>query len=329
MNPFFKNKISVVLGSVGIVALFVSCGGGGGQVISNSALLLSTDYSGLNFQTVAACGSSATTCTPSGFKGRVFAASTMLSENGELGKDTTGYAMTFLADSDAVIERPDVGKTGSLTFDLTAPATFSGKISIPTEDQMPANPGLSRVEIAFDYIDSTFELSGLGVTALNKTWTVRTIFVNSDTIGGKAVVGGDLLIKEAAAAETEFAWCNASGCSTTTKPTSHHTLASAIAALAGAATREGNPNYAYYSVDFPEVVSTTYAEISDATRLWSLDFDITNAIKWTAAPSTFTTIEDILANFKLPYFCPDTGCDSSGITASLTIGAAGSATPAQ
>jgi hypothetical protein len=316
------------LGAFAILLFLNSCGDKRSSVISNAAKLLSSDYSTFTAQMVGACDANASTCTPSGLSGRVFAASTMLSAGGELGSGTGGYAMTFLAATDDVIERPDVGKTGSLTFDLTEPAIFSGKMSIPSEEEMPANPGMSRVEIAFDYIDTTFTIANAANAVANGAWTVRTVFVKDDTIDGKAVVGGDLLIKAASAEDTAFEWCNSNECSTT-KPTSHFKTQSIIDALATAAEREGNPNYGYYSINFPSVVSTTFAEISDTTRLWSIDFDVTGAINWEDNPSTFQAKKDILDNFSIPYACNMAGCpDTEGISATLSIGAAGSATAA-
>ncbi len=312
------STVSIVLGACGLF-------GGGGKTIKNSAQLQSSILvnNNLELQAVAPCLATATTCTPDGFGGRVYAAGAMMEEEGQSGQGAGGYSLTFLAATEAIIERPDEGKTGSLLFDLTTPAVFSGLISIPGEDDMPKAPNVPKVEISFDYIDAKFTLSGHSDTAFNTEWTVRSIMVKDDTIGGLAVQGGDLLIKQGA--EGTFQWCDSAGCSAT-RPTSPHRLASAVGALAEAGSRDGNPNYAPYSVALSTALKPTFAEISDTTRLWTLDFDIENAIGWTAAPSTFTTVEDFLANFKLPYACSASTCDTTGgIEATLTIGAANSA----
>ena len=322
------NKKLLTLSSISTVSIVIgACGlfGGGGSTIKNSAQLQSTLLvnNNLQFQAVDPCLATATTCTPDGFGGRVYSASVMIEEAGSSGgQGPGGYAMTFLAATEAIIDKPHEGKTGSLLFDLTSPTVFSGLISIPSEDDMPKSPSVPKVEIAFDYIASKFTLSGHSNTEFNTEWTVRTIMVKDDTIDGLAVQGGDLLIKQGATGT--FQWCDSSGCSTT-RPTSPHRLASAVGAIAEAGTMQGNPNYAYYSVDLTAALTPTYAEISDVTRLWTLDFDIANAISWTAAPSTFSTVEDFLANFKLPYACAASTCDTTGgIEATLTIGAANS-----
>jgi len=319
-----KKQIVAFASTLAVASLSVfiySCGEGrgSGNVIANAAKLLSSDYTTISTQSVTACTATSAECTPSGFGGRVFAGSTMLHSSGS---DTGGYAMTFLAATEEIINRPDVGKTGSLLFDLTAPAVFSGKISIPGEAEMPTSPVIKRVEFAFDFIDTTFTLENTANSASNGDWIVRTIFVKDDTIDGLAVVGGDLLIKPAASGT--FEWCNSDGCSSTTKPTSHFKTSSIVDALAITA-RDGNPNYGYYSVDFPTPLAVTFAEISDITRLWTLDFDVTNAIQWEANPSTFDSKQDILDNFSIPYACNFDGCpDAEGISATLTIGEAAS-----
>lgn len=319
-----KISIYTALFGTGIVAGACGMFGGGGEVIKNSSQLTSTLLVNNAYQTqaVTPCLASATTCTPEGFAGRVYAASAMLGEEANNGLGEGAYGMTFLADNADTINRPDQGKFGTLTFDLTSPSVFSGLISIPSEDQMPSSPYMPRLEIAFDYLDAKFELSGHSDTSLNTEWTIRVIMVKDGTIGDLAVTGGDLLIKQGASGT--FQWCSSAGCSTT-RPSSPYTLTSAVQALATAATREGNTNYAYYSVDLATPLRPTFSEISDTTRLWTIDFDIENAIQWTAAPSTFTAAKDFLANFKLPYACNYDGCDQSGgITATLTIGAANS-----
>jgi hypothetical protein len=307
-----------------------SCGKSGGQVIGNTSKLTSSAYSSsqrlkrLTSLSPTACTASATTCTPSGFSGRVFAASAMIGEKANGGLGDGAFAMTFLADDEEVINRPDLGKEGSLTFDLTAPAAFSGLISIPSESDMPAQPYMPRVEIAFDYLDTTFTLSGTGSGALDREWIVRTVFVDSTTLDGKEVQGGDQLLSSDGG--TTWKWCSGTSCSET-RPSSPFQQASIIAALATAGEREGNTHYAYYSVDYSAGVDTTYAEISDTTRLWTIDFDVTGAIQWGAAPSTFTTEADVIKYFTLPYACNYSGCAPiEGITASLNIGAPGSAT---
>jgi hypothetical protein len=298
-------------------ALVLWACGQGGTVISNTSKLQSTILIGTNqygTQTAPTCAASATQCTPSAFTGRVYAAGVMLGEAGASSTGPGGFSMTFLAASDEIINRPDEGKTGSTEFNLGVPVNFSGKIAIPAETQMPANPVLSEMEITPDYMDATFAITGHGNAAFNKTWTVRTIFVNSDTIDGLAVTGGDMLLKESGG---EFQWCDSSGCSAT-RPTTPHRLSTVVDGLERAPTQDGNPNYANYSINFPTPLSTDFATISDTTRLWTIDINIENAITWTAAPSTFTAIEDILANFTLP----------EEISATLTIGETGAVTPA-
>lgn len=323
-----KNTSILFSTAFSLAALGLSgCGEGhGGSTISNASRLISSDYSSsvLSTQTVAACVPIESLCTPSGVSGQIYAASAMIGEaaNGGLGQGA--YAMTFLADSADVINRPDLGKEGSLTFDLTSPTVFSGLISIPDEDSFPASPYMPRVELMFDYMDTEFSFDSHGTPSFNDTWTVRTVFVNSITVGGLELQGGDLLIKKGSG---DWQWCTSSAGCTTTRPDSPIQWNTVVEALAAAGSYEGNSNYASYAVSFTEGLTPTYAEISDTTRLWTLDFDVTDAIDWAQAPSTFTGPEDILENFSIPYSCTYDGCpaSSAGIDATLTIGAAGSA----
>ena len=329
---FQKTAVLAILSSA--AALTAACSSGGG-IIDNNAQLTSSgafEFTGGDTPiawmarlepTATACAPDATACTPVGFGGRVFAASAMLGEKSRGGLGEGAFAMTFLADRDEVIQNPSVGQGGTLAFDLAMASVFSGRIQIPPESEMPAEPYMPRLEIAFDHLDTRVSLEGTSNAELAKEWVVRTIFVRSDLMDGVAVTGGDLLLSGDDGAT--WKWCDVSGCSST-RPETPYQLSSIVNALDTAAERAGNPNYAYYSTDFPTGVDTSYDVIADPSRLWTIDFDLGGAVKWLRAPVEFGSEADILANFKLSYGCSYAGCepDSDAVKASLGIGEPGS-----
>lgn len=319
---------------IGMVFLLMGCsedsGGSGGQVVDNSTILMSTSLStnaarlgGLATDT--ACEAAELSCTPTNLSGRIFAAGALLGNDSDGSKN---YNMTFLADSLDIINRPDLNThpEGTTSFDLSEPSTFSGLISIPTETGMPTNPVITRLETAFDYIDATVTLSG--TANIDGTYVVRTVMRASanatDTDGMMSI--GDKLIREDE--ETEFRWCASDGCTYTTRPSSPIQDTTILEADTGNDSEPGNQNYVYYSIDLLEEVTTTYAELSDTTRLWTVDYDVTDALSFDAAPSTFDSELDLVMNFALEYGCNFSGCETSEnrVHASLTIGEAGTAT---
>lgn len=287
-----------------------SCGDGGGSLIANTAKLQSETLS----RRVGPCTASATSCTPTNMGGRIYSGNVMLGEGGSQGGS---YGMTWLGATDAVLEDPSQGKGGTLEFDLSEQTTFSGKISIPGEADMPTPPVIDRVELNFDYVDTSFTLTGTSGGAADGAYVVRTVFVDEATVEGitDTLIRGDKLVK--APGETVFKWCNTTTCSTT-RATVATGLITDSTLVDYEAPSEGNPAYPGYVIGLTESLTVTYAQISSTTNVWTLDFNLTNAIQFTAAPSTFATERAVLSNFKLKFDPESTSADDR-IRATLAI----------
>ncbi len=321
MKILFRSISSarVWLPMVGVVGgvLPISCGlFGGGEVIDNQAKILSTSLnvapsSGLRRLLVntGECSSSSTTCTPSGLSGRVYAAGAML---GGLGNDA--YSLTFLADSDEVIQDPSVGYGGTLLFDVLNDDPVSGKASIPSEGKMPANPVVDSVEFRFDYLDSKIKLTG--TSGADGEYTVRTVFVTaatSDDVTG-TMYRGDKLIK--GSSDTKFKWCSAAGCSET-RPTTPYQVQSL---LDWEPRGQGGEYYPIVDFDILAADQKTFdhATLADTTKIWKVDLNVTDVVTWSSAPSGFTTVAQIVQNFGLDYDSDD----GDSLTATFDIVAA-------
>jgi len=290
--------------------LFFSCGGGG-SVIANTAKFQSATLA----RRVGACTASETSCTPTNIGGRIYSGNVMLGAVSSAG----GFGMAWLGATDAVIQDPSQGSGGTLEFDLSEQTTFSGKIAIPAEKDMPSPPIVERVELNFDYVDASFALTGTSGGTADGEYVVRTVFVTEATVDGftEKLLRGDKLVK--APGETTFQWCNSSACSGT-RATVETGLIKDATLVAYEAAAQGNPAYPPYKIGLTEALTVTFAQISSTTNVWTLDFDLTNAIAFTAAPSTFTTARDVLNNFKLKYDSESDSADAR-IKATLTIAA--------
>lgn len=291
----------------------LSCGSkGGSSTIANNALVMSSTLSTLQALDVGTCGASDTACTPSNLQGRVYAAGAMLGGGGGPG----GFSMTFMADSDAVTQDPSEGKGGTIIFDVLLDDPVSGKAAIPSEAEMPTNNKVTSIEFKFDYLDTTFVLTG--TSGVDATYTVRTVFVSeataSDVTG--TMYRGDKLIM--ASGETAFKWCDSSGCSTT-RPTSPYQQ-SAIASWTPF--EQGGVEYTTVSFDIADDAQKTfsYATLSDVSKVWTVDLAVANAITFSAAPSTFDAVKTIVDKFAFAYTpSSDGSAGTSALTATFDI----------
>ena len=294
----------------------------GGQVVKNSSKIISTQ---LSLVEGSPCAASSKTCTPSNLSGRIFAAGALLGKEQD---GTKNYNMTFLADSEEVINNPSDPShpEGKNTFNLESPLVFSGLISLPSEEFMPETPVITRIESYFDYIDASFSFSAVEVLAEN--FVVRTVMrktAKADDVNGVMMLGDKLIRKEG---ESNFRWCDEVSCEHLTRPENPIQENSLLKIDEANDLQPGNPDYALYSIDLKQKqgVTVSYEEISDVTRLWTLDFDITNALSFTLVPEEFSSELDIVQNFSLEFGCNTEDCELSDnrITATLTISEAGS-----
>jgi hypothetical protein len=235
------------------------------------------------------------------------------------GKGSDGYSMTFMAATDEVIEDPSKGKGGSIIFDVSnEKVPYSGKASIPDEASMPSNPVVSSIEFKVDYLDTTFALTGTG--GVNGTYTIRTVYVSeataSDVTG--TMYRGDKLIKSST--ETAFKWCAASGC-TATRPTLPYQHA-AIASWTLAEGQQGGSDYVPVSFNIAADKQKVFTQstLADTSKVWTVDLTVSNAVTFSAAPSTFTTVQQIVEKYSFAYTPGTSGADpSTALTASFDI----------
>jgi len=346
----FNNKISSLV-VVSFCFLFLSsCGesesnnssGASGQVIKNYSKVLSSqvDISALKVTSVSStieCSGSSSNCTPDNLKGRIFAAGALLGEV----TDDNNFNMFFMADSEDIISDPSDTShpEGTTSFDLESPTEFSGLISIPSSaDDMPKSAVITRLETYFDYIDAEVTLVGTddGANTLDGTYIIRTVFRKTataeDIAEGESMQLGDKLIR--VEGDETFRWCDASGCDNTTRPDDDEAPlqdSNLLTIDANNNDQPGNIDYALYSIDLDSEVTVTYEQISDLTRLWTIDYNVLNAVGWTNTPENFTSEKDIVENFVLEFGCNIEDCDLSEnrITATLTIGEEGSVEEAE
>jgi len=243
-------------------------------------------------------------------QGQIYSANVMLGAS-------NGFGMTWLGANDEVIKDPSTGKGGTLVFNLGEETTFSGKIAIPSEKEMPTPPTIDEVELNFDYLDVSFTLTGTSGGTADGDYVVRTVFVSEATVEGftDTLLRGDKLVK--GPGETTFKWCNTMACSATRTTVATGLLVdSDLVDYEPAA--QGNPAYPPYSVGLTETLTVTHAQIASVTNVWTLDFDLANAIQFTAAPSTFANVRDVVNNFSVK-FDPTSESAETRIKAALTI----------
>lgn len=260
-----------------------------------------------------ACSSATIQCTPLDLEGRIFSGNAML---GELGPGAR--ALTMLGASDEVLENPSHGIGGTLYFSLMEKTVLAGKYYAPAEEDMPSNPIITRMEFNYDYLDATVKLSGTADTNLDGIYIVRTVFVTRATaedVNGEMQQGDKLLRK---IGETQFRWCNTSGCSTTRSDVATG-LIQETKLVEYIYPGQGNENYIPFTVPVDNELKLSYEKLTAEGNTWSVDFDMTNAIKWHQAPSTFNSEGSILSNFELDYIPDQQHGDGSQPEISVTL----------
>ncbi|MFK7826410.1 MAG: hypothetical protein AB8G05_19850 [Oligoflexales bacterium] len=311
---------------------------GGGVVVGNNTQLTNSQSS-LVSQT---CDASSLKCSPSNLEGRIFAAGAMLSndetsnresnesgdeeEGGKSPEMSHGYNMTFLADSEDIINDPSEAghPEGTLIFNLLEQTKFSGLISIPVEDQMPENPIILRIESFFDYIDATIEFPDLD-EGLRGPFVIRTVFratADSDDVDDTMQIK-DKLVRLPDA--VKFTWCDSSVCNYSTRPSGPLQDSRVKTLLEVGDTGPGNPNYGLFTINLQTPLTVDYGVISDSSKVWTIDFDLENTVKFTTTPSTWQTVADLVSSFNIAYYCSNRFCSQQSspgedyITASLKI----------
>ncbi len=276
-----------------------------------------------------ACSETASSCTPTNLEGRIFSGGAMLGELGE-----GAFQITMLGATDDIILDPSSGIGGTLEFSLIDSTVLSGKYAVPSEEDMPDPPIITRMEFSYDYLDATFTLENTaGGATLDKTFTIRTVFVTeatADDVSG-TMSRGDKLIKTSE--ETTFRWCNSSGCAATRTDVAEG-LIQESKLVDYEFPGQGNPEYIPFSVPISPSFTVTYEELTAEGNVWVVDFDMTGAIVFATTPDALSTEPDLLASFELSYE-PDqnNAGQETEISATLAIqadsGGAGVAQPTE
>jgi hypothetical protein len=225
------------------------------------------------------------------------------------------FAMTWLAPADTFPNGPTSGTSSTVQFSLASPSVVSGQILVPTRPaDMPTRQQIIRAELAFNYVDATFDVAG----TLDGTFTIRTVYATTatapDTTG--TMYRGDKLIR--LPLESAFQWASAAGLATTRPTTPYQDATVTDAVYAG----DGNPDYVPVTANFPTALDVTHDLITDTSRVWTLSFDISSAIVWSTDPDAITAEADLVEAFRLkfgPNQSSTSGETDDGIRASLTI----------
>ena len=304
----------------GLALLCLHCGEGdgrGGKVIQNHARLeqlTETSQSMFLFRAVGDEGAMGVRTSPDNLGGDLCYAILSL---GDLGPGM--YGMTWLAPEETFPNGPESGTCTTVQFDLANPVTISNSIVVPeTADDMPDNPVISRAELNFNYVDAIFQINDTA-----PAYTIRTVYASTATapdVTG-AMKMGDKLIR--LPGETEFKWANASGLSANRADVENGLYTDATV-TGYEYPGQGNPDYVPVTANFHKELPVTWDLITDTTQIWTLGFDLSNAIVWATDPATFTTPQEFVAAFRLKFGPNQTttmGEEDDGIRARLRIDA--------
>ena len=268
------------------------------QTIDNNAVLTSSTLSSL-FSVAAACGNSETRCTPENVQGDLCYA---IYGMGTLGGDYFGGKWLWPDSVTDLDEDLETGTCSATTFNLSSSTTFDNGVQIPASaGDMPSNNQILRVELNFNYVDVTVTINN---GTLNDTYVIRTVYASNFDASDvdSTMQQGDKLYK--ASGDSKFSWCNSSSCNN-----DRATVASGLIQDSTVTDYvhpgDGNTSYIPVTANFGEnsanAVTVSYDELANTGLTWTLDFDVTNAIVWSAAPSTFSNVRDMLSAFRLKF----------------------------
>jgi len=240
------------------------------------------------------CGDGQIIClTPETLAGRIYAGGLMVG-----GREGPGYHVTTIGATPEVLQRPDLGRGGTLTFDVASTTDFSGGYNCcggspyPEDDQAL----ISRIEMTFDYLDMTFTVPAeAGDDLAGVTYVLRQVYVDTATapdVNGPMYIG-DKLVRRAD--EQMFRWCDADDCSHSERPEDGGLKAPNIQLEPD---REGNKHYATFGVPLEnnETVPFTMAEAQEGNWLFHVAFDLSDAAvfsltDWSQATSEHAMVE--------------------------------------
>lgn len=218
--------------------------------------------------------------TPTNLEGRVYTASLMVGGNGE----GSGYAITTVGATEDVRRRPDLGKDGTLTFNLNETTDFSGDYTGCGGSSYPADSVaiVRRLEFAWDYVDATFTVpNGAGPDIAGTTHAIRLVYVEDTDVTDvlpdttATIMVGDKLVRSGS--DSTFSWCDETACGWSQRPQSP--LADTAVTLN---TGEGNQSYAIFAVNFAQGNSVTFTqdEALQGNWIFTVEFHLENALRF-------------------------------------------------
>jgi len=311
-----KRTRTIILPSLLLIAILAAgCGvgdpDGGGKVIANTGRLELAETP--QRASAALDKSGGHRSTPTNLSGDLCYAILSL---GELGPGM--FSMTWLAPESTFPDGPESGVMSAVHFSLAQPENIGGHIVVPeSESEMPSQHKIVRAELNFNYVDAEFQL---GEPA--QTYVVRTVYCTSFRAddAAEAMQKGDKLIK--LPGETRFQWANQNGLSTSRADVADGLMQDATVTGYYSPDGKGNPDYIPVTANFHEELPVTYGQITDTGSVWTLSFDLSDAIVWSQDPATFQGPADIVNAFRLkfgPNRSTTQGEDDDGIRADLTI----------
>lgn len=260
----------------------------------------------------AACADGDLLClTPSTLAGRVYSGGLMVG-----GIERPGYQITTIGANEEVRRRPDLGRTGTQTFDVARTTDFSGSYSCCGGTPYPPDEEalISRIEINFDYLDVVFTVpSSAADTLAGQKYVIRQVYVDETTasdVNGKMFMG-DKLVRRSI--ESSFRWCNAEDCDHTTRP-SDATIDPNLKPSRGG----GNSHYAIFSIPLAGDATIPFTKEEALQGNWRFDvsFDLRDAAVFDFSDWSEAVSESALVNaFRLMH---DSGASSASVRVRLS-----------
>lgn len=234
------------------------------------------------------CASGKTCVTPTNVTGKLYYAGIMVGNE-------SGYSLGFIGPLDP---SGTAGITDSTTeledFDLAEEATISGSgMTCCGGSPYPADTDayVTRIEILFGYVDTVFTVSS---GTLSGAHTIRVVYSDITDLG---YTKGDMLYKDT---DDAFKWCDSTGCSHTTRPTSPYQN-SEVVDYAGSEDGMGNQIIPSFAAHVPEAdrYLLTQTELLANSWVFTIDFTMTNGIAFAEDPTTLTTTAELVQHFDL------------------------------
>ncbi|MBI1861482.1 MAG: hypothetical protein HYR96_11250 [Deltaproteobacteria bacterium] len=304
-------KNTIILAATGLIFSLSGCSFDDGTTVNVKTSLVSTTLAsadGTRGLETSGCGGSYVACiTPDSVTGKAYYAgmivgtSNGLSLGPMIGSVRDPSTATAFADSD--LQAFDF----SQQLAITGSPTLGGPIPYPADSLAY----ITQFHVYFGFVDTKLTLGSSEGHSFAGIHMIRQVMAD---ITGTDFKKGDLLYHSGATGD--FMWCvDGSGCSSSTRPTtpiSNSTIASY------SSTDPGNKTIPSFFMS--PTSSTIQVKKSDLTNpantnTFKVDITMTNGIKFTTAASSWSSIDKMVAAFRLP---ASPGDSNSGFSAAIT-----------